>query len=80
MIAYITHGVNPYHYLMDVLQQIAVHPAKQEGELTPRIWKTQYADKPMLSDVNRGRQTGSFDRLRQEQHDPYDHKSTAYLN
>ena len=46
------HGVNPYQYLVDVLQRIAIHPAKQVAELTPRLWKTQFADKPMLSDVN----------------------------
>lgn len=47
------HGINPYQYLVDVLQRIAIHPAKQVEELTPRRWKTQFADHPMLSDVNR---------------------------
>lgn len=46
------HGVNPYQYLVDVLQRIAIHPAKQVEELTPRLWKTLFADAPMVSDVN----------------------------
>lgn len=46
------HGVNPYQYLVDILQRIATHPAKQVAELTPRIWKTRFAHKPILSDVN----------------------------
>jgi hypothetical protein len=43
------HGVDPYAYLVDVLQRIAEHPASRVGELTPREWKTRFADHPMKS-------------------------------
>lgn len=43
------HDVNPYTYLVDVLQRISAHPASQVGDLTPRLWKTRYADKPLRS-------------------------------
>lgn len=46
------HGINPYVYLVDVLQRIAVHPASKVEELTPRRWKALFADNPMVSDVN----------------------------
>ncbi|MFC3203189.1 transposase, partial [Alteromonas oceani] len=38
-------GVNPYHYLVDVLQRVALHPAKDVLDLTPRVWKERFADK-----------------------------------
>ena len=28
-------GVNPYHYLVDVLQRVSMHPTKDVLELTP---------------------------------------------
>ena len=43
------HGVNPYDYLVDVLQRISVHPAHQVSLLTPRLWKQHFADNPMRS-------------------------------
>lgn len=45
------HGVNPYDYLIDVLQRISCHPASKVGELTPRVWKEKFAANPMRSDV-----------------------------
>lgn len=45
------HGVHPYTYLVDVLQRISQHPAKQVIELTPREWKTRFADNPLRSDL-----------------------------
>ena len=47
------HGVNPYEYLVDVLQRISQHPAKLVHELTPRIWKTKFGDNPLRSDLDR---------------------------
>ena len=47
------HGVNPYEYLVDVLQRISQHPAKLVHELTPRIWKTKFADNPLRSDLDK---------------------------
>ena len=48
-------GVNPYTYLVDVLQRIDRHPAKRATELTPRVWKTLFADNPLRSDLDRAR-------------------------
>ena len=44
-------GVDPYTYLVDVLQRISEHPASRAIELTPREWKTRFADDPMKSDL-----------------------------
>ena len=43
------HGIDPYTYLVDVLQRIATHPAKNVHQLTPRLWKEHFADDPMRS-------------------------------
>ena len=45
------HEVDAYTYLVDVLQRISVHPAKRAIELTPRMWKSLFADAPMRSDL-----------------------------
>jgi transposase len=45
------HGVNPYEYLVDVLQRIETHPASRAIELTPRVWKEMFADNPLRSDL-----------------------------
>ena len=47
--------VNPYIYLVDVLQRIDRHPARRAVELTPRMWKTRFADNPLRSDLDRAR-------------------------
>ena len=44
-------GVDPYTYLVDVLQRISEYPAKQVIDLTPRVWKTKFAADPMRSDL-----------------------------
>ena len=46
------HGINPHTYLVDVLQRISQHPASRVVELTPRVWKTKFADKPLCSDLD----------------------------
>jgi hypothetical protein len=43
--------VNPYTYLVDVLQRISLHLDHQILDLTPRVWKEQFADKPLRSDL-----------------------------
>ncbi len=43
--------MDPYTYLVDVLQRIAIHPASRIDELTPRRWKTLFADDPLRSDI-----------------------------
>jgi len=45
------HGIDPYTYLVDVLQRISIHPARQVIELTPREWKTKFSQNPMKSDL-----------------------------
>ncbi len=46
-------GVDPYTYLVDVLQRISLHPASETESLTPRLWKQKYAEHPMRSDLYR---------------------------
>ena len=48
--------INPYTYMVDVLQRISQHPASQVIELTPRVWKEKFAGNPLLSDLERLRQ------------------------
>ena len=45
------HSVDSYTYLVDVLQRVSVHPAKRVIELTPRMWKSLFADAPLRSDL-----------------------------
>jgi len=45
-------GVDPYTYLVDVLQRVSRHPASRVIELTPRVWKEKFADNPLRSDLN----------------------------
>ena len=45
-------GINPYTYLVDVLQRISQHPASKAIELTPRLWKAQFADNLLRSDLD----------------------------
>jgi transposase len=46
-------GVDPYTYLVDVLQRISIHPASRAIELTPREWKHRFAENPIPSDLSR---------------------------
>jgi transposase len=43
------HGVDPYTYLVDVLQRIDTHPFSAVEQLTPRLWKQHFADNPLRS-------------------------------
>lgn len=45
-------GVNPHTYLVDVLQRVSQHPARDVIELTPRVWKEKFADRPLRSDLD----------------------------
>jgi transposase len=45
----VLHGVDPYTYLVDVLQRIDTHPFAQVEQLTPRLWKQHFADAPLRS-------------------------------
>ncbi len=44
-------GVDPYTYLVDVLQRISDHPASLVIDLTPRVWKEKFAENPLRSDL-----------------------------
>jgi transposase len=46
-------GVDPYTYLVDVLQRIDTHPAKEVALLTPRLWKERFAENPLRSEIDR---------------------------
>ncbi len=43
------HGIDPYTYLVDVLQRVGQHPASRVVELTPRQWKQHFAENPLRS-------------------------------
>ena len=45
-------GIDPYTYLVDVLQRVGQHPAARVAELTPRQWKTRFANNPLRSDLH----------------------------
>jgi hypothetical protein len=48
----VLQGVDPYVYLVDVLQRIAIHPQSRVEELTPRLWKERFAENPMRSAID----------------------------
>ena len=45
-------GIDPRTWLIDVLQRVGCHPANRVHELTPRLWKQHFADRPFRSDVD----------------------------
>ncbi len=45
------HGIDPYTYLVDVMQRINQRPASKVHELTPRLWAQRFADNPLKSDL-----------------------------
>jgi transposase len=45
------HDIDPYDYLVDVLQRVGQHPASRVEELTPRRWKDLFAANPLRSDL-----------------------------
>jgi transposase len=47
------HGVDPYTYLVDVLQRVGRHPATDVAQLTPRLWKQHFAADPLRSDLSK---------------------------
>jgi transposase len=47
------HDIDPYDYLVDVLQRIDRHPASEAHLLTPRRWKQHFAANPLRSDLQR---------------------------
>jgi hypothetical protein len=47
-------GVDPYVYLVDILQRVDTHPALEVHLLMPRLWKAHFAAQPLRSDLDRG--------------------------
>jgi transposase len=45
-------GINPHTYLVDILQHVGLHPAKDIIDLVPRVWKTKFADNPLKSHLS----------------------------
>jgi transposase len=45
-------GIDPYVYLIDVLQRVDTHPAFDVHLLTPRLWKQHFAENPLRSDLD----------------------------
>lgn len=41
------HQIDPYDYLVDVLQRVGQHPASRAHELTRLVWKQLFADNPL---------------------------------
>jgi transposase len=46
------HQIDPYDYLVDVLQRVGQHPASRADELTPRLWKKILAGNPLRSPLH----------------------------
>ena len=47
------HELDPYDYLVDVLQRVDQHPAADVAQLTPRLWKLHFGKAPLRSDISR---------------------------
>lgn len=47
------HIINAYHYLLDDLQRVSQHLAKDFIDFTPRRWKVLFADKRLRFDIER---------------------------
>ena len=47
------HDVDPYDYLVDVLQRVDRHPAAEIAQLTPRLWKQHFGKNPLRSDISK---------------------------
>ena len=44
-------NIDPFTYLVDVLQRVQTHPMRDVHLLTPTNWKIHFQDNPMLSDL-----------------------------
>ena len=45
-------GIDPYVYLVDVLQRVGEYPASKVADLTLRLWKEKFAENPMKSIID----------------------------
>ena len=44
--------IDPYTYLVDVLQRVETHPTSDVAALTPRLWKERFAADPLRSAID----------------------------
>ena len=44
--------IDPYKYLVDVLQRVSLHPARQIDELIPRNWKERFGKNPLKAPLD----------------------------
>jgi transposase len=51
----VLQNVDPYTYLIDVLQRVDTHTMAEVEDLTPRLWKERFADAPLRSLLDNGR-------------------------
>ena len=57
----ILQKVNPYHYLVDVLQRMDSHPQNKVELLTPRLWKESFRHKRIKAPIDIAREGEHFD-------------------
>jgi transposase len=50
----VLHGIDPWTYLVDVLQRLDTHPQARVSELTPRLWKEKFGDNPIPASLPDG--------------------------
>ena len=53
LVTYRLKGINPYRYLVDALQRISLHPARQVDDLIPRNWKERFGDNPLKAPLDK---------------------------
>lgn len=46
-------GVDPYKYLVDVLQRISMHPAREVEDLIPRNWQDRFGSSPLKAPLDK---------------------------
>lgn len=51
-------NIDPYTYLVDVLQRIDQHPAANVAQLTPKHWKTLFANNPIRAPLDQLKSIG----------------------
>jgi hypothetical protein len=49
---YRLHGINPYTYIVDMLQCVWNHPASRLAEFALWLWKQLFADSPLRSGIH----------------------------
>ena len=45
--------IDPYKYLIDVLQKVSLNPARQINELIPKNWKERFGKNPLKAPLDK---------------------------